>query len=79
MPIENSGGAIIVTGKSIELSRAITVRSALHIEMLTGMRHSRGSVLKVAQRDFGVTAKTKAGAIEQLNKWIEDHQHLARA
>ena len=40
--------------------------SALKIEVNTGMRHSRGSILKLSQRRFGVTATTKAGALTQL-------------
>jgi hypothetical protein len=41
---------------------------ALRIEVNTGMRHSRGSVLAHSQRTFGVTARTKKGALEQLEE-----------
>jgi hypothetical protein len=45
---------------------------ALRIEVNTGMRHSRGSVLKHSQRTFGVTARTKKVALAQLEELYED-------
>lgn len=42
------------------------VIAALSIEVRTGLSHSRGSVLKVAQQHFGVTKSTKAGALAQM-------------
>ena len=39
---------------------------ALSIEVNTGMRHSRGSVLKLVQRQYGVRSKTKKGALAEL-------------
>lgn len=44
---------------------------ALSIEVNTGMRHSRGSVLKLVQRQYGVTSKTKAGALAELRELYE--------
>lgn len=41
---------------------------ALRIEVNTGMRHSRGSVLKLVQQRYGVKAKTKAKALEELKE-----------
>ena len=38
----------------------------LGIEVKTGMSHSSGSVLKVAQRHYGIQARTKANALEEL-------------
>jgi hypothetical protein len=41
---------------------------ALRIEVNTGMRHSKGSVLAHSPRTFGVTARTKKGALEELEE-----------
>ena len=41
---------------------------SLRIETATGMSHSRGSVLAHSQRVFGVTARTKKGALAQLEE-----------
>ena len=40
--------------------------ACLRIEVRTGLRHSRGSVLKMAQQVYGVRSRTKAGALEEL-------------
>lgn len=40
--------------------------SALNIEVKTGMKHSRGSVLRMVQDQYGVKAKTKKGALAEL-------------
>jgi hypothetical protein len=45
---------------------------ALRIEVNTGMRHSRGSVLKHSQRVYGVTARTKVVALAQLEELYRD-------
>lgn len=39
---------------------------ALKIEVETGLRHSRGSVLRSAQQKYGVKSRTKAGALAEL-------------
>lgn len=44
----------------------LSVISALRIEVGTGLRHSRGSVLRVAQDVYGVRSRTKAGALTEL-------------
>jgi hypothetical protein len=46
--------------------------AALRIETRTGMTHSRGSILKSAQQRFGVTKRTKAGALAQLEQLYAD-------
>jgi hypothetical protein len=46
--------------------------SALRIEVNTGMRHSRGSILKHSQQTFGVTSRTKKGALEELEELYHD-------
>jgi len=40
--------------------------AGLRIEVNTGMRHSRGSILKHSQVTFGVTSRTKKGALAEL-------------
>ena len=42
------------------------VIAALRIEVRTGMKMSRGSVLKLVQQVYGVRSRTKAGALEEL-------------
>ena len=46
--------------------------SALRIEVNTGMKHSRGSILKLVQRVYGVKAKTKKGALEEMKKLYKE-------
>lgn len=43
---------------------------ALELEIKTGLRHSCGSVLKAAQRNFGITAKTKKKALKELQEML---------
>lgn len=39
---------------------------SLGIEINTGMRHSQGSVLKLVQTRYGIKAKTKKKALDEL-------------
>lgn len=39
---------------------------ALRIEVNTGMSHSRGSVLRMVQREYDIRATTKKGALKEL-------------
>lgn len=39
---------------------------ALSIEVNTGMRHSRGSVLKMVQNQYGIKSRTKEEALAEL-------------
>lgn len=48
---------------------------ALKIEVKTGMRHSRGSVLRLVQQMYGVKARTKKGAMQELRSQLEDLGH----
>lgn len=51
----------------------------LRIEAVTGMRHSGGSTLKAAQQQFGIKARTKLGALEELTALRNaEYPHLAR-
>lgn len=73
MPVEqDSSGNIIVTGQSIQLFHLRQCIGALSIEVKTGMSHSKGSVLKLVQNMYGVTARTKKGALTQLEDLWKD-------
>jgi hypothetical protein len=45
--------------------------AGLRIEVATGMRHSRGSLVKLSQRVYGTTSKTKKGTLEELENIFE--------
>jgi hypothetical protein len=61
---------IVLTGGQIEVARWLQVRSALKIEIKTGLRHSRGSVLKLANQITGEASTTKVRAYRALNDFI---------
>lgn len=42
--------------------------SALSIQAKTGMVHSRGSVIKLCQRMYGVKGRTAAKALEEMKE-----------
>lgn len=44
----------------------LQVKMALGIEVDTGLRHSQGSVLKVAKQRFGCVSNTKTGALAEV-------------
>jgi len=47
------------------------VIGALEIEVRTGLRHSRGSVLKLAQQEYGCVKRTKKGALAEMRALYE--------
>jgi len=52
---------------------------ALKLEADTGMRHSRGSVLKMVQERYGVKSRTKRGACVEIAKILhERYDHVVR-
>lgn len=63
--MENNG-FIVDTEAGIFHYQLCATIAALKIEVNTGMKMSRGSVLKFAQQMYGITAKTKAKALDQL-------------
>ena len=78
MAFENlPGGGTIVTGEAdIQLARLFALRSALGLEIRTGMkRSSRGrSTMAIVQSIEGITtAKTKAKVYADLNAFIVAH------
>lgn len=48
----------------------LQVRYALDIQATTGLVHSRGSVLKLAKRRYGVKSNTCKGAVKELDVMI---------
>jgi hypothetical protein len=57
---------IIDTPEGLAHFRLCQVIAALRIETKTGLKHSQGSILKLAQQRYGATARTKRGALAQL-------------
>lgn len=57
---------IIHTEEGIFHYQLCATIAALKIEVNTGMKVNRGSILKFAQQRYGITAKTKAKALEQM-------------
>jgi hypothetical protein len=62
----------MITGEQIDLLRLAQTIGALKIEVRTGMKMSRGSILKMAQRVYGVRSRTKAGALAELLDLYEE-------
>lgn len=56
----------VITGNDIDTFRIATIIRALRLEIETGMKISRISILKVVQRDYGVKAKNKRAALAEL-------------
>jgi hypothetical protein len=65
-------GIMLDTPDQIAAYRKLAIYHALRLEDATGLRHSRGSVLKLAQQTYGVTARTKKGAIAELKQQLQD-------
>jgi hypothetical protein len=63
---------IINTPEGIEHFRMCQVIGALTIEVRTGMSHSRGSILKVAQQRYGCVKRTKKGALAEMRALYEE-------
>lgn len=61
---------IIDTPAGIQMYRLLSFRSLLQIEIKTGLRHSRGSVLAQARREGLTSARTKIAAHADINDLI---------
>lgn len=61
---------VLNTPEQIKAFQLHATIKALELEIKTGLRHSRGSVLKAAQQNFGVRAKTKKAALKELKKMV---------
>lgn len=64
---------VIDTPDGIKAFAMLQVIGALSVEVNTGMRFSRGlSILQVAQRRYGIKAKRKPAALQELRKLYAD-------
>lgn len=68
------GPIVIDTPDGIAFFRLLQLRGALRIEINTGMRNSRGSVLAAVNQQFGTSFKRKQAALDYLNELIETIQ-----
>lgn len=57
---------VIDTPEGVQVFAFLQVWHALHLQRDTGLTHSRGSIIKLAQRRYGVRSRTAAGVIEEL-------------
>jgi hypothetical protein len=62
----------MITGEQIPVFHLAQTIGALKIEARTGMKMSRGSVLKMAQTVYGVRSRNKAGALAELLALYEE-------
>jgi len=68
-----AAATIIDTPEGIEAYRCLALYSALKLEVKTGMKMSRGiSTLKILQQQYGIAAKTKAGALAEWHGILID-------
>lgn len=71
---------ILDTPEQIEMFRLLQLKHALMLEVNTGMLHSKGSVMKVAnetmlrRRFIEYPSRTKRAVLKQLDKYIEFRQ-----
>ena len=63
---------VLDTPEQMQMFHFMQVLYALRVEVNTGLKMSRGSVLKLAQERYGVTARTKKGALEQMAQMYEE-------
>jgi len=61
---------MIDTPEKIQEFRLRTIIKGLEIEIKTGMHHSRVSLLKIAQTQYKVSARTKKGALKELKEML---------
>ena len=65
-----SNGFVIDTPEGIQAFQLLRVRSALSIEVKTGMKLSRGSVMKLAKSYCGSRKNTKKGVYADYNAYL---------
>ncbi len=63
---------VIDTPDSISHFQFARCIAMLSIEVSTGLKHSRGSVLKYVQKTYGVRARTKKIALLELKMKYEE-------
>lgn len=63
-------GNVVVTGEHIHMVRRMQIASALGLEITTGMKFSRGSMMQMAARECGSAKRTKKGVLTDYVKWM---------
>ena len=57
----------------IEQARVLALRTALRIEVRTGLRHSRVTISNLAREVLGTRTRTKKKLLDELDRYIADH------
>ena len=70
--MSDQGMIVLDTPDQIAAYQALATLGALRLEARTGLSHSRGSVLKLVQERYGVTARTKKAAVVELESILRD-------
>lgn len=65
-------GFIIDTPEGIEAFAALQAFYALKLEVETGLRHSRGSVMKLIKQRYGIEGNTKKVVLENYKHFLQD-------
>lgn len=74
---DKRGATILDTPKQIELFHLMQMKYALKIEINTGMRHSRGSIMNLVNKTLGTSYQTKQTAYDAIDAYIgEKTKHL---
>lgn len=63
---------VIDTPEGIAWFAFLQVLYGLRLEVRSGMKVGRGSLLKVAQQRYGITSRTKAGALAEMAAIYEE-------
>tara|TARA_R110000744_G_scaffold185504_2_gene304909 strand:+ start:1677 stop:1898 length:222 start_codon:yes stop_codon:yes gene_type:complete len=58
--------SVVDTPDALEHFQFARCIAALRIEVSTGLKHSRGSMLKHVQNTYGIQSRTKKGALLDL-------------
>lgn len=59
---------VIDTPEGIAAFRYLQLYYALKLEVNTGLRHSRGSIMNVIRKEFGIKARTKKAVLEEYEE-----------
>jgi hypothetical protein len=60
---ENDGSFVIDTAEGMAYFRVLQMKYALKIEVTTGMKHSKGSILNLVNRTYGTNFRLKKQAL----------------
>lgn len=69
---EGSQSFILDTPAQIEAWRMLSMYRMLKLEVETGLRHSRGSVMNVVRHEFGIPYKTKKRVLAELEAILKE-------